>query len=66
MTHLSPEAIFSTSRIEGFGDNFKELDHSLLFMQSWNEIHGDELMLSQDSMIEHDIPKMVEIWNEKK
>ena len=37
-----------------------------LIMESWNEIDVDELMLSQDGMIEHDIAKMVEICNEKK
>lgn len=48
-----------------FGEKFKDLDHSLLFMKAWNEIHGDKLTLTQDGIIQHDIPKMVEMWNEK-
>ena len=49
-----------------FGDNFHELDHSLKFMESWNEIHGDDFLLRQDGIIEHDVPKMIQMWRDEK
>lgn len=45
-----------------FGSSYRELDHSLKFMKAWNDIHGDVLTLSQDSVIADDLPKMIEMW----
>jgi hypothetical protein len=45
-----------------FGDGYEELDHSLKFMEKWNELHGDDLTLKPDGMISKDIPKMIALW----
>jgi hypothetical protein len=31
-------------------------------MHAWNKIHGEKLLLEQDGVIQHDIPKMIELW----
>ena len=49
-----------------FGENFQELDHSLKFMEAWNEIHGDDFLLRQDGVIEFDVPKMIQMWRDEK
>lgn len=31
-------------------------------MEEWNRLHSDKLILSRDSCVDDDIPKMIEIW----
>lgn len=45
-----------------FGEDFRELDSGIAFMEAWNRLHGDKLMLRGDNCIEDDAPKMVQLW----
>lgn len=47
-----------------FGENFRELDHSLKFMEAWNLRHGETLQLLPDSCIQQDVPKMIQLWKD--
>lgn len=49
-----------------FGEKFNELDHTVLFLESWNRLHEKELPLSLDGIIIDDIPKMVRLWHDTK
>lgn len=47
-----------------FGDVLFGLYAGLEFLESWNLLHGDKLMLKEDSIIGDDAPKMVQLWRE--
>lgn len=47
-----------------FGPSFKDMTHTLQFMEAWNERHGKKFILSEDGIIEYDLPKMIEMWQE--
>ncbi len=44
-----------------FGKDFHDM-HLDDFMDSWNALHGDKLMLCGSSKVVDDISKMIEIW----
>lgn len=46
-----------------FGVDYIYLTEALDFMHAWNALHGDVLMLRQDTVIQEDIPRMVALWN---
>lgn len=48
-----------------FGDKYKDYDHTLKFMEAWNEIHGDEYMLHPDGCMQLDVGVMVEMWKDE-
>ena len=45
-----------------FGEDYQTYDHSLKFMKAWNKLHAEKYELKPDGAIEHDVPKMVELW----
>lgn len=48
-----------------FGENNKSLCQGLDFMNAWNDLHGEELLLHEDSSVDEDILKMMSLWKEK-
>lgn len=49
-----------------FGEGFGELSGAQVFLGKWFELHGDELKISPNGMPVRDIPKMVDLWREKR
>lgn len=45
-----------------FGEDFKELEEAMKYLECWNFHHGKELTLVPTGLIEEDAPKMVELW----
>lgn len=48
-----------------FGDAWWDyiiLNDSMLLFNAWNELHGEELLLHPEGIIERDLPKMVAIF----
>jgi len=49
-----------------FGNDFKNFSHQEVFLEKWNELHGDLLFIYGYGMINEDIPKMIQIWQKQK
>lgn len=47
-----------------FGPSFKDMIHTLQFMEAWNERHGKKFILSASGIVEYDLPKMIDLWKE--
>lgn len=48
-----------------FGEHYNELDNGLMFLESWNALHG-ELKLDPAGQIALDAPKMVDLYRAQK
>jgi hypothetical protein len=49
-----------------FGSDFRDLEHSIKFMEAWNSLHKDLLELKPEGILSEDASKMVKIWRENK
>ena len=45
-----------------FGENYLVLCGRMSFLDAWNELHGELLMLHGDGHPSKDIPKMIDLW----
>lgn len=61
--HLSDEDIDKFA-LWAFGEGYKDLDRTQMFMEAWNERHIASLELSPIGSPEHDIKHMIRLWKE--
>lgn len=47
-----------------FGPGYRDLP-IIEYMDSWNKLHSDELMLHKDGVIQEDIQKCIDLWRSK-
>lgn len=47
-----------------FGKDLMEIHDGIEFMNAWNDLHGNELLLQSTGIISEDIKKMIELWRE--
>lgn len=59
------EKEMETFPLWAFGKDYIDYSHALTFMNAWNELHGDCLMLHEDSCVFDDSPKMVDLWRKR-
>lgn len=59
--HLTSDEIDKFG-IWAFGENLHQINGSINFMNAWNELHSEDLLLKYDSKPDDDIPKMIDIW----
>ena len=45
-----------------FGEDYLKWSNPLLFMESWNSLHGDQLTLYPNGLIEDDAKAMQALW----
>ncbi len=67
MTHRIQHRLLPGESIDefdkwAFGDNVKSSMTSIKYMNYWNEIHGKELTLHCNDLIEESIDKMIQLW----
>jgi hypothetical protein len=49
-----------------FGEDFRELEETMKYLECWNFHHGKDLTLVPTGQISEDAPKMVALWRESK
>ncbi len=48
-----------------FGDKYWQFEYITEFMDAWNDLHSQELLLTGDGYIPDDLKNMVELWKIK-
>jgi len=49
-----------------FGEDFRELEEAMKYLECWNFHHGKDLTLVPSGEISEDAPKMVQLWKDRK
>lgn len=66
LPHIPDEQELEEFGLWAFGPYYRELDESINFMETWNQLHGDKLKLERSGKISIDVPKMVQVWRDNK
>ncbi len=48
-----------------FGIKYREITTTIEYMKAWNFLHGNELELKPSTIVTYDIPKMIDIWQNR-
>ncbi len=65
-SRLIPEEELDSFGAWAFGEDFREIEKTIKFLEAWNTIHGKQLTLLPSGQISEDGPMMVELWRELK
>lgn len=45
-----------------FGEDFRSLNTYKKYLEEWNALHADDLLLHSSSYIAVDVPRMITLW----
>lgn len=66
ITHLLGDACKAEEfALWAFGTMYQDISHPIGFMEAWNTIHGDKLMLEPSGNMVDDCMRMLMVWEER-